>query len=65
MATVSNDGTVTAHAAGETTITATWAGNSDWEGGSAEYTLTVQNPPKQNPTVSFPQSSYEVKYGDL
>ena len=37
-------GEVTLVAAGSTTITATFAGNDDYSGGTASYTLTVSNP---------------------
>lgn len=43
-------GEVTIKGAGETTITATFAGNEDYEAGSASYTLTVS---KAIPTLSF------------
>ena len=40
-----NTGEVTLVAAGETTITATFAGNESYNPGSASYTLTVKAPP--------------------
>ena len=41
VATVNNDGAVTLVGAGETTITATFAGNGNYLAGSASYKLTV------------------------
>jgi len=41
VATVSNDGAVTLVGAGETTITATFGGNANYQAGSASYKLTV------------------------
>ncbi len=42
IASVTTDGTVTPLAVGETTITAKYAGNDEYEGAEAKYTLTVQ-----------------------
>ena len=42
-------------AIGETTITATWAGNDNWNGGSASYVLKVEKA-KQYVSITFPQS---------
>ena len=64
VASVTNDGKVKALAAGTTTITVTWPGDADYESGSAEFEFTVQNPPKQEPQVSFPQFNYTVTYGE-
>lgn len=47
VATVSNDGAVTLVGAGETTITATFAGNGNYLAGSASYKLTVTEPEPQ------------------
>lgn len=41
VATVDNEGNVTLVGAGTVTITATFAGNDDYEAGKASYTLTV------------------------
>ena len=46
----SSTGEVTIKGAGETTITAAFAGNDDYEAGNASYTLTVS---KATPTLSF------------
>ena len=46
----SSTGEVTIKGAGETTITASFAGNDDYEAGNASYTLTVS---KATPTLSF------------
>lgn len=43
VATVASDGTVTLKAAGETIITATFAGNDTYAAGEVDYTLTVSN----------------------
>ncbi|MDO4994294.1 MAG: Ig-like domain-containing protein [Bacteroidales bacterium] len=53
-------GSVTIIGAGTTTITATYAGNSNYAGSSASYTLTVN---KAFSTTQFPQGSYNVTYG--
>ena len=50
VAIVDEDGEVTIKGAGSTTITATFAGDEDYEAGSASYTLTVS---KATPTLSF------------
>ena len=57
----SSTGAVTIKAAGTTTITATYAGNTNYEGSTATYTLVVSNKPV--PVVSFPQTSYTATYG--
>lgn len=44
VATVANDGTVTVKGAGETTITASFAGNSEYEAAEVSFTLTVKEP---------------------
>ena len=42
---------------GTTTITATWNGNTNWNGATVSYTLTVEQG-KQNVVISFP--NYQV-----
>ena len=54
VATVNNDGAVTLAGAGETTITASFAGNSNYLAGSASYKLTVTEPEPQ------PQGTQQV-----
>ena len=44
VATVANDGTVTVKGAGETKITASFAGNSEYEAAEVSFTLTVKEP---------------------
>ena len=44
VATVAEDGSLTLLKAGETTITASFAGNADYKAGEASYTLTVTVP---------------------
>ena len=44
VATVANDGTVTVKGAGETTITASFAGNSEYDAAEVSFTLTVKEP---------------------
>jgi hypothetical protein len=44
VATAANDGTVTVKGAGETTITASFAGNSEYEAAEVSFTLTVKEP---------------------
>lgn len=54
VATVSNDGAVTLVGAGETTITASFAGNASYLAGEASYKLTVTEPEPQ------PQGTQQV-----
>lgn len=49
-------------AIGETTITATWTGNANWNGGSASYVLKVEKA-KQNVTITFPQNQVSDTLG--
>ena len=58
VATVEN-GVVTMLAVGETTITATFAGNEDYKAGSASYVLTVQDS-REAITLSFAEASVNV-----
>lgn len=62
VATVDNNGTVTLKGFGETTITAKFAGDENYSGSSASYTLTYLDE-KSNTTLSFENTSYEVKLG--
>ena len=61
VATVDEDGEVTIKGAGETTITATFAGDKDYEAGSASYTLTVS---KATPTLSFTTDNATLREGE-
>ncbi|MBR2204385.1 MAG: autotransporter-associated beta strand repeat-containing protein [Prevotella sp.] len=54
VATVNNEGAVTLVGAGETTITASFAGNASYLAGSASYKLTVTEPEPQ------PQGTQQV-----
>ena len=47
---------------GETTISASWAGNDNWEGASISYKLKVEAP-KQSVIVSFSQTAYTDTIG--
>ena len=57
----SSTGEVTIKGAGSTTITATFAGDDDYEEGSASYTLTVS---KATPTLSFASASATLREGE-
>lgn len=54
-------GEVTIKGAGETTITASFAGNGDYEAGNASYTLTVS---KATPTLSFASANAIGREGE-
>ncbi|MCR5532761.1 MAG: hypothetical protein K6F10_02670 [Paludibacteraceae bacterium] len=49
---------------GETTITATWAGNDNWDGGSASYVLKVEKT-KMTVSISFPQNQVSDTLGKV
>lgn len=49
---------------GETTITATWAGNDNWNGGSASYVLKVEKT-KQYVSLSFSQNQVSDTLGKV
>lgn len=51
VASVASDGTITLHNAGETVITASFAGNATYSSASASYTLTVTS---DGPTILIP-----------
>jgi len=57
----SSTGEVTIKGAGSATITATFAGDEDYEAGSASYTLTVS---KATPTLSFTSASATLRQGE-
>ena len=65
VATVNENGTVTVIAVGETTITASFAGNGDYNAGEASYTLTVQDP-RADAGISYSKNeeTIELKVGD-
>ena len=54
----SSTGEVTIKGAGETTITASFTGDEDYEAGNASYTLKVS---KATPTLNFAKSSVNVE----
>lgn len=56
----SSTGEVTIKGAGSATITATFAGNEDYEAGDASYTLTVS---KATPTLSFASANATLRQG--
>ncbi len=56
----SSTGEVTIKGAGETTITATFAGDEDYEAGNASYTLTVS---KATPTLAFASANATGREG--
>ena len=60
VATVDENGIVTLTGIGVTTITATFAGDEDYNGSSASYTLTVKDPKNLSVTFDFNQPE---KYG--
>ncbi len=49
---------------GETTITATWSGDDNWEGATASYELSVEIP-KTSVFIYFPQSQISGTVGDV
>ena len=53
VATISADGTIALVAAGQTVITAEFAGNDEYEAGKAEYTLTVKDAAAPEPTAEL------------
>lgn len=57
----SSTGEVTIKGAGETTITASFAGDEDYEAGNASYTLTVS---KAAPTLSFASENATGREGE-
>ncbi|MBP5776658.1 MAG: Ig-like domain-containing protein [Prevotella sp.] len=62
-------GTVTLVAEGSTTITASFAGNDNYNAASASYTLTVSkagnpNPELKDPQISFSSTTATATYGD-
>ena len=61
VATVSENGTVTALAAGETTITASWAAGADHSAGSASYKVTVTG--VVDPRVEFMHTALTALIG--
>ena len=60
VATIDNNGIVTPVAAGQTTIKANYAGDSNHEAKEASYILTVSTP---QPTISFGQTVYTTTFG--
>ena len=63
VATVDEDGTVTILAVGETTITATFAGDDSYKKATASYTLTVQDS-RTAPGFSFSETTAEASLGE-
>ncbi len=63
VATVDQEGTVALSSYGTTTITATFAGDEDYESATASYTLTYSDT-KTATTLSFPQAAYSVIKGE-
>lgn len=64
VATIANDGTITLVANGETTITASFAGNSDYLAQEVSYTLTVTGFSKEVAGITFAIASYAFVYND-
>lgn len=63
VATVNENGTVTVIAVGETTITASFAGNGDYNAGEASYTLTVQDS-RADAGISYTENEVMVELKD-
>jgi len=59
-----NTGDVTLAGIGETTITASFAGNDNYEAAEASYLLTVTEGEKSEPSLSFSAESATATYGD-
>lgn len=64
VATIANDGTITLVANGETTITAAFAGNSEYLEQEVSYTLTVTGFSKDAAGIAFAESEVNITYGD-
>ena len=66
VATISEEGVVTLIGAGQTTITASFAGNDNYESASASYELTVaeQQNKQQNAGLSWTDEGMEYYLGD-
>ncbi|MCR4604295.1 MAG: Ig-like domain-containing protein [Prevotella sp.] len=64
VATVDQTGTVTLVAAGTTVITATFAGNDDYEAGSVSYTLTVEKADPVANGLAFSSTTATAKMGE-
>ena len=62
VATIGTDGAVTLKGPGKTTITATFAGNENYEGASASYELTVGK--QQEADLSWTDEGMEYYIGD-
>lgn len=62
VATISDQGVVTLYSPGETTITASYAGDENHEAASASYTLTVY---EADPGLSWSNTAMEYFLGDL
>ena len=62
VATISEEGVITLVGAGETTITASFAGDGNYEAASASYVLTVEK--KQNSGLSWTDEGMEYYLGD-
>lgn len=63
VATIGTDGAVTLKGPGKTTITATFAGNDNYEGASASYELTVGK--QQEAGLSWTDEGMEYYIGDF
>ena len=64
VATVNSQGTVTVVGAGNTTITASFAGNKEYLAGSASYKLTVTEPEPVAADLSFSATEASVVLGE-
>ena len=64
VATVNGQGTVTVVGAGNTTITASFAGNKEYLAGSASYKLTVTEPEPVAADLSFSAAEASVVLGE-
>lgn len=61
VATIASDGTITLVAAGKTDITASFAGNDEYEAGEVTYTLTVKEASSEGTDISnTPETAYTV-----
>ena len=61
VATISATGAITVHKTGQTTLTAQWVGNANWETASATLTLTV----KKDPNLYFSPSNITDSVGKV
>lgn len=63
VATIAEDGTLTVLAVGETTITATFAGNDDYKAATVSYVLTIEDN-RSDVRMAFSATAYTATMGE-